>query len=156
MDCPDDGRLDRRTVLEVAGVAVVAGAAGFVAFKVAAPRPGTGTYGVTGGEPAAPGHGGGSSAGAVLAPLSDVPDGGGVVLREARVVLTRTGNDVHGFSAVCTHLGCLVGDVSGGQIHCPCHGSRFDATTGDVVQGPATRPLPPVAVAVKDGEVVRA
>jgi Rieske Fe-S protein len=156
-DGPERG-VDRRAVLEVTGVAVVAGVAGFVGFKVAKPQAGVGTYGVSGGEYGSSGQSpttGGGSAAAKLAPLSQVPDGGGVVLPADKVVLTRTGSDVHGFSAVCTHLGCLVRDVVGGEIRCPCHGSRYDATTGAVVQGPATRPLPAVAVAVEDGEVVR-
>ncbi|MDM7854982.1 Rieske (2Fe-2S) protein [Cellulomonas alba] len=152
----EDGRegVERRAVVEVAAVAVVAGVAGYVGFRVAAPTPGGGTYGITGGEPKPPAATTGAG-GAALAPLADVPDGGGVVLADQRVVLTRTGSQVHGFSAVCTHLGCLVRDVHDGEIRCPCHGSRFDATTGAVLQGPATRPLASVPVAVEDGEVVR-
>ncbi|MEN0130602.1 MAG: Rieske (2Fe-2S) protein [Brevundimonas sp.] len=151
MSVPDEG-VDRRTVIEVAGVAVVAGVVGYVGFTVAAPQTGSGSYGVSGGEQGYPT----SQGAAPLAALSEVPDGGGVVLPEARVVLTREGDEVHGFSAVCTHLGCLVRDVHDGQIRCPCHGSRFDARTGAVVQGPATAALAPVAVTVQDGEVIRA
>jgi len=150
MSVPDEG-VDRRTVIEVAGVAVVAGVVGYVGFTVAAPRPGGGSYGVSGGEQGYPS----SQGSAPLAALTEVPDGGGLVLPDARVVLTREGDEVHGFSAVCTHLGCLVRDVHDGQIRCPCHGSRFDARTGAVVQGPATAPLAPVAVTVQDGEVIR-
>jgi len=70
------------------------------------------------------------------------------------VVLTRsTDGALHGFSAICTHQGCTVGSVHDGQIICPCHGSRFNAFTGAVINGPATRPLPPVPVTVQHGEV---
>ncbi|NKY40564.1 Rieske (2Fe-2S) protein [Cellulomonas septica] len=98
------------------------------------------------------GHGDGD--GVVLAALSDVPDGGGLVLTDRQVVLVRDGDDVEGFSAVCTHQGCLVGEVADGEIRCPCHGSVFDARSGDVVRGPAQRPLPEVDVDVRDGRVV--
>ena len=70
-------------------------------------------------------------------------------------MITRDGSTVHAFTAVCTHQGCLVREVRDGEIHCPCHGSAFDATTGAVVQGPADEALEPVDVVVRDGEVIR-
>lgn len=46
------------------------------------------------------------------------------------------------YDAVCPHQGCTVGYVPSQRlIICPCHGSEFDPTDGDVVQGPATRGL---------------
>lgn len=89
-----------------------------------------------------------------LAAVADVPAGGGVVLRDPAVVLTRTKDGtVHAFSAICTHQGCPVNRVSGGTIRCPCHNSHFDATTGRVTGGPAPRALPPVTVTVRDGGI---
>ena len=64
------------------------------------------------------------------------------------------------YSAICTHLGCVVyaGLNNNGQIACPCHGSRFDPAKGAaVVGGPAPRPLPPLPLDVKpDGTVTAA
>ena len=90
----------------------------------------------------------------VLTTVAKVPAGGGVVL--SGVVVTKDASGaIHAFSATCTHQGCTVSSVSGGTINCPCHGSRFNASTGAVVQGPATRPLPTVAVTVQGDQIVR-
>ena len=72
----------------------------------------------------------------------------------AYVVQPTKGNFV-AFSAVCTHMGCTIGFYQPAlQFRCPCHGSVFSATTGAVIQGPATLPLPGVSVKEFGGKLL--
>ena len=82
--------------------------------------------------------------------VADVPVGGGVVLKDAKVVVTQpTAGQFHAFSAVCTHKQCLVSQVADGTIDCPCHGSRYSDVDGSVVKGPATQALATKTVTVQ-------
>lgn len=140
--------ITRRSALTATGIAAAGGVAGFVVARNSdAAQSATGTT-------AANAYGDAPAGGRRLAALADVPDGGGVILKKPAVVLTRRGAEVHAFSAVCPHQGCLVETVTAKSIDCPCHGSHFDPVTGDVLSGPAPRGLPPVTVAVRNGEVV--
>jgi thiosulfate dehydrogenase [quinone] large subunit len=52
------------------------------------------------------------------------------------------------FDAVCPHAGCTVQyDNVNKVIVCPCHGSQFNASTGDVEQGPAATGLQRIKIA---------
>jgi Rieske Fe-S protein len=137
----------RRSVLRGLALTFVAGAAGFVVARrsdAAKARPTTSAANAYGDAP--------TTAGRPLAAVDKVPVGGGLVLNG--VVLTRDAQgDIRGYSATCTHQGCTVSGVRDGAIQCPCHGSAFNASTGAVVQGPATRPLAPVPVVVRGGNV---
>ncbi len=54
----------------------------------------------------------------------------------------------------CTHLGCTVPwREDEGQFHCPCHSSLFN-TKGEVLGGPAPRPLDLFPVEIVNGEIV--
>ncbi|MGQ9350912.1 QcrA and Rieske domain-containing protein [Mycolicibacterium gilvum] len=101
-----------------------------------------------------PGSSPGSSApsGEKLASTSDVPVGSGTIVGEV-VVTQPVAGEFKAFSAVCTHTGCLLNKVADGTIDCPCHGSRF-SLDGAVVNGPAEKPLQPVAVRVQGDSIV--
>jgi nucleotide-binding universal stress UspA family protein/nitrite reductase/ring-hydroxylating ferredoxin subunit len=73
------------------------------------------------------------------------PGEGGVIERRGEkfaVYIDKKGQQ-HLYSARCTHLGCIVGwNPAEHTFDCPCHGSRY-SEIGEVVNGPAARPLPP-------------
>ena len=147
------GQASRRALIAGTGVAVVAAAAGFVWYTAVGPTPRAHAPTAGYAPPAATGTTG-TGTPTELAEVADIPEGGGIILDQQSVVLTReSGDKVHAFSAVCTHQGCLVSAVSGGRITCPCHGSTFDANTGAVIGGPAPSPLPAVPVTVVNGSV---
>ncbi|MGH2711199.1 MAG: Rieske (2Fe-2S) protein [Actinomycetota bacterium] len=61
----------------------------------------------------------------------------------------------HAFGNTCTHQHCQLtdGDLDGTTVTCSCHGSRFDVTTGNVLNGPATLPVDTYSVTVEGGEL---
>ncbi|AWL89574.1 iron-sulfur protein [Streptomyces sp. TSRI0445] len=103
-----------------------------------------------------PGSGGEQQGGgAVLAATADIPEGGGKVFAQQKVVVTQPKpGEFKAFSSTCTHQGCAVKDVSAGTITCPCHNSTFDAATGSPTGGPATQPLPAREITV-EGDSIR-
>ena len=121
-----------------------------------------GTGGTTAGSgttPATPGSSspGSSGDGQELAKKSEIPVGGGVIFDAEKVVVTQpTKNDFKAFSAICTHQGCIVSNVSDGIISCPCHGSQYSIKDGSVQGGPAPRPLPEKTIKVEGSEIVLA
>jgi Rieske Fe-S protein len=123
-----------------------AGAAGIAVLT------GCAVYGDETNAPPPPPQAGGDTA---LAKVSEIPVGGGRIIGDAQVVVTQPSAGTFAcFSAICTHAGCTVADVSNGTINCPCHGSRFNITDGSVAGGPAPRGLAQVAVTI-DGDTVR-
>jgi Rieske Fe-S protein len=153
---------DRRTVLRntaigvaVAGVGVTAAACsssntaaqGSGAQTAAAAGATTGSAGSTAST--------GSAGASALATTSQVQVGSGFINTTAAVVVTQpTAGEYKAFTAVCTHMQCLVGSVSNNVIQCPCHGSQYSAKDGSVIQGPAPQPLAAKTIKVSGDSIV--
>jgi cytochrome b6-f complex iron-sulfur subunit len=89
--------------------------------------------------------------------LESIPDGGGTVvhLPGGHVAIERRGGTVQAFSAVCTHLGCVIQwqPLREQAWYCPCHHGRYDRG-GRVLGGPPPRPLAPIQASIRDGQVM--
>ncbi|MET9887765.1 Rieske (2Fe-2S) protein [Streptomyces sp. NPDC006430] len=97
---------------------------------------------------------GGGGGGQALAQTSEIPVGGGKVFKDQKVVVTQpAAGEFKAFSATCTHQGCSVATVTGGNIVCPCHQSLFKIADGSVAGGPAPRPLAAAKIAVEGGKI---
>jgi thiosulfate dehydrogenase (quinone) large subunit len=100
-----------------------------------------------------------SSDGTLIGPAADVPvdqsatftvpgtSDPGLVIQEAK-------GEFVAYNAVCPHAGCTVAYFASNDIiACPCHGSEFQVSNGDVIVGPATVGLTALTVTVKDGQL---
>ena len=91
--------------------------------------------------------------------LNDLPVGGAITFQYPSpadpCLLIRSSDDkLLAYASQCTHLQCpVLPQVETGQLHCPCHAGYFDLETGEVLAGPPRRPLPRIALEVKNATV---
>ena len=73
-----------------------------------------------------------------------------------KVSVANVGGNIYAFDDTCTHRGCSLatGKLDGTTVTCPCHGSQFDVTSGEVLRGPAEQPVRSRLVQVKSGEIL--
>ncbi len=92
-----------------------------------------------------------------VARAEDIDEGGmrAVDVGGRMVAVARTGGAWYAFDDVCTHRQCSLaeGELDGTTVMCPCHGSEFDVTTGEVLAGPATQPVGTFQIRVEGDEV---
>lgn len=108
----------------------------------------------------APSHAATHPAGVKLGPASAVPVKGAASFTdpasgEPALIIQPSPGKFLAFNAVCPHAGCIVEyDASNTTFICPCHGSRFNATTGAVEAGPASQGLGEIPIAeAGDGQL---
>lgn len=135
---------------------------------VANPPPATSGAGPAPGETGSGQDGGGEDGGDqgedgnVLLAADEVEVGGGVIISDQTIVVTQpSAGEFKGFSAACTHEGCIVSSVRDGVIFCGCHGSQYSIEDGSVQRAapgltPQTQnPLPAVEVREENGSIIR-
>ena len=78
-----------------------------------------------------------------------------VALGSKPVIVLNSPKGMKAFSAVCTHLGCIVGydAAQSPDIVSPCHGGHFSTLNGSVISGPPPAPLKEYPVAVEKDKI---
>ncbi len=70
------------------------------------------------------------------------------------ILIHLPGGSLVAYSQKCTHLGCVVFfEPELTELVCPCHEGIFDPTTGDPTAGPPERPLPSIALEIRDNMI---
>lgn len=88
---------------------------------------------------------------------NDVKANSGQIFRfgsQAGILIKDSNGELKAFSAVCTHLACIVqyrSDIS--HIWCACHNGHFDLN-GRNVEGPPPKPLEQFVVNVRADQIV--
>jgi cytochrome b6-f complex iron-sulfur subunit len=89
--------------------------------------------------------------------LSDFPVGTvkSVLVHDRPVLVLRAADgQFRAFSAICTHLQCVVGwSAERSQIECPCHGGVY-TSEGQNVAGPPPRRLDELSVSINEGSII--
>ena len=137
--------ISRRTVIMNTGLAAVA-VAGLTSCTNYSTTPVD--------QPSAASSGASSAAGPLTVKEADIPVGSGKIFPDAQAVITQPKKgEFKAFSAICTHMGCLVDSITT-TINCPCHGSKYSIADGSVVNPPAPKPLPPKTIKVDGTDLV--
>jgi nitrite reductase/ring-hydroxylating ferredoxin subunit len=72
---------------------------------------------------------------------------------DTKIAVANVSGTFYAFGDTCTHLQCSLaeGDLKETSVTCRCHGSRFDVSSGAVLQGPAQEPVETYQTQVEDG-----
>jgi len=93
-----------------------------------------------------------------VAKTSDIPEGQirSFTADGKKVAIAHIGSEFFAINDVCTHAQCSLGEgaLLDHEVECPCHGSRFDVTTGRVRFLPATVPVARYRLKVEGEEIL--
>lgn len=79
----------------------------------------------------------------------------GVEAGNKKILVVNLIGKFYAIGDVCMHSGCSLseGTLVGENVECPCHGSTYDVKTGNVIEGPATKPEPTFDVKTEGNRV---
>lgn len=85
-----------------------------------------------------------------LSIIEELKNSGGWLLITSAQTLVVNDGEIKAVSSVCTHSNCNRNwSLRNGNFRCSCHGSVF-STDGEVITGPATRPLTQFSVNINE------
>jgi 3-phenylpropionate/trans-cinnamate dioxygenase ferredoxin component len=89
--------------------------------------------------------------------VSRVAAGTGAVVdaEGTAIAVFNIGGTFYAIANACTHVGGPLGkgQVEGTTVTCPWHGSQFNVTSGQVLRGPARRPVATYPVRVQGDDL---
>ena len=92
-----------------------------------------------------------------VASAKEIPPGKMISIsyRGKSILVANLAGKYYAIGNSCTHLGCFLsaGVLTGEKVACPCKGSVFDITNGEVLKGPAEIPEPTYKLAVKGDRI---
>lgn len=93
-----------------------------------------------------------------VAAVTDIPDGKtkGFVVAGHKLLVANVGGKFYAVSSLCTHVGGPLdkGPLEKTVVTCPWHGSKFDVTTGALVNGPAEKVLDKFEVKLEGTDIL--
>lgn len=72
------------------------------------------------------------------------------------IAVSNVGGEFFAIDDTCSHAQCSLsrGVLSGRELACPCHGSKFDVKTGNALTLPATQPVETYKVKVRGDDIM--
>ncbi len=79
-----------------------------------------------------------------------------VELDGQKIIIVNIEGKYYAIGSICTHEGGPLADgtLSGYEVECPWHGSKFDVRTGEVTKSPASEPEPRYEIKVDGNQIL--